>query len=99
MRISLGYSQSQLARLVHINQSTISRIERDCLNTSFRLVFKILLFLQAKKFGGERVTRSLLNDNVLEFVLQIISHRQLRMKINDNFWEVLAQLTTWAKID
>ena len=94
LRVKLGISQAQLARAVNANQSTISRIEHNGLNTNYRLVYKILLFLQTKKFSEGNIMRSFLNNDVLEFMVRVMQHNALRQQINQDPQAVVNRLLT-----
>ena len=58
LRLRKNITQKEVADNAGVKQSTISRIEQDCSNTSWKLIVKILLFL---KVDNKEIKRYILN--------------------------------------
>ena len=97
LRQTAQLSQAKLASLMGVHQSTISRLEQDCSNTNYKLIFKILLFLQQKTAAANvPVWQQWYTRHGMEFLCHLMNHEAMRQFILTNPLQAANDVCRWA---
>lgn len=99
LREQAHLSQTKLAALMGVNQSTISRLEHDCSNTNYKLIFKILLFLQQKtKQTNDHMPswKQWYTRHGMEFLTHVMDHEIMRHFIMQNPQQAANDVCSWV---
>ncbi len=83
MRIRLNISQLKLAKATGLNQSTISRIEQNCISSSYKNVYKLFLYLKNKSLNNLNIN-DFYSDKLYEFLIFLLEEPLFINKIINN---------------
>lgn len=81
LRKKLHISQSELATKAGVCQSTISRIERTCLAVNYKIIFKILIYLQSREFGTNNPIKTVFSKQLIAFLFSLTDFLEIQQFI------------------
>ena len=83
-RRKLLITQKQLANNIGVHQSTISRIEHNCFQANYKIIFKILIYFKAQQANFKSPLKTVISKNLIEFLVYLSMNEESQNIIENN---------------